>query len=72
MQTVPIYYEARMPDGSTAFRHLDDVLRDAALRGEVLASLLKQAEVHELKSAELRDVVRALARQAAAPGGGKE
>jgi hypothetical protein len=67
---MPAYYEIRLPDGTTAFRHLDAVLEDAVLRGEVIASLLKQAEVHELKSAELRDVARALVAQAAGPSGG--
>ena len=64
---MPAYYEVRLPDGTTAFRHLDDVIQDGVLRGEVVASLLKQAEVCELQAAELRDRARALVEQSAGP-----
>jgi hypothetical protein len=61
---MPTYYEIRLPDGGTAFQHLDDVLRNSELRGEVVASLLAQAEVDELKAAEQRRIAKMLVRLA--------
>lgn len=61
---MPTYYEIRLPDGKDAFVHLDSVLRDEKLRGEVVASLLKQAEVNELKAAEQRSIAKMLKRLA--------
>jgi hypothetical protein len=57
---MPTYYEIRLPDGKDAFVHLDQVLRDQKLRGEVVASILSQAEVNELKAAEQRSIARML------------
>jgi hypothetical protein len=65
---MPTYYEIRLPDGKDAFVHLDDVLRDKALRGEVIASLLAQAEVNELKAAEQRAIAKMLERLATKAG----
>ena len=69
---MPTYYEIRLSDGKDAFVHLDDVLRDKKLRGEVVASLLAQAEVNELKAAEQRSIAKMLEQLAkkAGPGAG--
>ena len=57
---MPVYYEIREPDGGEAFVSLDQVLSNRKLRGEVVASLLAQAEVNELKAAEQRAIAKML------------
>jgi len=61
---MPTYYEIRLPDGGEAFIGLDRVLSDKRARGEVVASLLAQAELNELKAAEQRAIAKMLKRLA--------
>lgn len=64
---MPAYYEMRLPDGEEVFIHIERVLRDKKVRGEVVATLLAQAELNELKAAEQRAIAKMLGRLAKNP-----
>jgi hypothetical protein len=63
--TLPPYFEVRRPNvpkGRVRLVPLRDILKDAQMRGQVVATLLANAERLEAQAANARDIARELER----------